>query len=312
MAKTLDRFDLMRLFIRTAETGSLSAAARALHLSQPSASRQLRTLEADLGVALMSRSTQETVLTEAGREFLADARALLADWEGARDRARGATAALEGLVRVAAPLGLGQTLLADLAADFQARHPGLRFDWRLSDAPQNLVADGIDLWLRIGPLRDETLIARPLARLERLLVARRGAVEAERPTDLAETPAVQLSPYFDAEIPLEGPNGESAVLRPRVATATDNLFAAARWVRAGRGYAALPRWLVAADLAAGSLTELCPGWRPPPAPLTLAYPTARFRPARVRAVIAHLRETVPAALADPAAAAPLFSPSQQI
>ncbi|MEM7500127.1 MAG: LysR family transcriptional regulator [Pseudomonadota bacterium] len=294
MAKTLDRFDLLRLFLRIAETGSLSGAARALGLSQPSASRQLRMLEEDLGATLLRRSTHELALTEEGERLLPEARALLDGWEGVRERIGGAEGALEGRIRVLAPAGLGQTLLADAAAGFLAHNPGVRLEWLLDDAPRDLVAEGIDLWLRIGPVADEGLILRPLATIPRVLVAQPVQGCAAGPEALETRGAVVLSPFASGGIVLTGPGGERVTVLPRCVVETDNLFAAARFVGAGIGYGLLPLWLVRPDLERGDLLRLCPGWQAAPIVLSLAYPRLRFRPRRVAALIGALREAVAA------------------
>src|SRR6201996_6067847 len=169
--KTLDRFDFMRLFVRIAETGSLSAAAQSVGISQPSASRQLRQLEALLGVQLVRRSTHDLALTDAGSRFLEDARAMLADWETSTDTLRNEREELSGLIRVAVPVALGQTILATIASRFLVKHPAVTLDWRLIDQPGDLTVSGYDLWVRAGPVRQLGLIVRHLWRIERTIVA---------------------------------------------------------------------------------------------------------------------------------------------
>jgi molybdate transport repressor ModE-like protein len=169
--KTADRFEFMRLFVRIAETGSLSAAAQSLGVSQPTASRQLKQLEQILGVQLVRRSTHDLGLTDAGKRFFEDARALLADWEASIDTLRNAREELTGLIRVAVPVALGQTILATIASRFLVRHPGVTIDWRLIDQPGDLVAGGYDLWIRAGPVRQLGLIVRHLWQIERTIVA---------------------------------------------------------------------------------------------------------------------------------------------
>ncbi|MEM7745888.1 MAG: LysR family transcriptional regulator [Pseudomonadota bacterium] len=287
MTKTLDRIDLLRLFVRIVEVGSLSAAGRALGLSQPSVSRQLRALEADVGAELLRRTTHDMSLTDAGRLMLEEAQSLLAGWDSLSDRLRGGTQALEGPAVVLAPLGLGQTLLADSAARFAAAHPGVRLDWRLDDAPRDLTEEGIDLWLRIGPVADEGLIVSALGTMPRVIVAAPALGAADTPEALAELPAVLLGPYASALTGVQGPDGAVADLPCASTHRTDNVFAARRLAVAGLGFAVLPWWLVSEDILAGRLHVLCPDWHPPGAPLHLAYRPARYRPARLTALIAH-------------------------
>ncbi|MEO0624135.1 MAG: LysR family transcriptional regulator [Pseudomonadota bacterium] len=284
----MDRLDLLALLTRIAETGSLSAAARALGLSQPTASRQLRALEDRLGAELVRRSTHDLSLTDAGLRALAEARTMTAQWEALGEAVRGDGGRLSGPLTVLAPAGLGQTVLADIAARFLREHPGVTMDWRIDDRPRDLVAEGIDLWIRIGPVQDEGLVVRPLALIERIVVAAPGTLAAT-PEALAGHPAVVLSPYASAELTLTGPGGTQVTVQLRVAARTEQIFAADRLVRSGVGLGLLPRWLVADGLASGALVELYPGWRGPEIALSLAWTPSRHRPARARRFAEHLQ-----------------------
>ena len=290
MPRAVDRFELMRLLVRVAETGSLSAAGRSLGLSQPSASRQLKTLERELGAQLVMRTTHELAFTEAGEDFLSDARQLLAGWDAAAERAGTGAENLQGRIRIAAPMGMGQTVLADLAGAFVEQHPGVSLDWLLIDEPRDMIAGGIDLWIRVGPVRDESLIVRRIWTIDRVLVSARDEdARAAHPSDLGAAPAIVLGPYVGARIELAGPEGETHLLEPRSRIRTDNIFAAERLTLSGQGYSILPLWLVEHALESGELRGICRGWRPPQLALSVAYPQSRFRPARVKAFLDVLR-----------------------
>lgn len=293
MARTLDRFELMKLLVRIAETGSLSAAGRSLGLSQPSASRQLRILETEIGTQLVLRTTHELSFTEAGREFLNRARDMLASWDSAVEQAGSSTSMLSGQIRIAAPMGLGQTLAADVAAGFVAAHPGVTLDWILLDEPRDLVAEGIDVWIRVGPVRDENLIVRKLCNIDRVIVsARDDDKDIQHPKDLDQRPSIVLGPYVGAQLEMTGPRDERFVLRPAAKISTDNIFVAERLMMAEHGYSILPIWMVQSAIRTGHIHAICTGWYPPQLSLSVAYPQSRFRPARVRAFIDYVRETL--------------------
>lgn len=295
MAKTLDRFDLMRLYVRISETGSLSAAGRSLNLSQPTVTRQLRELETELGTQLIMRTTHDLSLTEAGRDFLAHARQFVGDWDTVVDRFRLQKDEVRGNLRIAAPQGLGQTIMADIAGSFLERYPGVTIDWQLNDEPRDLIGEGIDLWIRIGPIADDSLIVRGIWQIERVIIASKASgIDAAHPRDLAIAPAVILGPYVGTEIDLTGPDGTQEPLRPRAAITTDNLFAAERLTLAGRGYSILPLWLTQSAIDEGRASIICPGWYPPPLTLAVAYPQTRYRPARLGLFIQHLKDELPA------------------
>lgn len=293
--KTLDRFDFMRLFVRIAETGSLSAAAQSVGISQPSASRQLKQLEALLGVQLIRRSTHDLVLTDAGNRFLEDARAMLADWETSTDTLRNEREELSGLIRVAVPVALGQTILATIASRFLVRHPAVTLDWRLIDQPGDLTAGGYDLWIRAGPVRQLGLIVRHLWRIDRTIVAAPGFRTVANPKALEPLPSVVLFTFVPEQVALTGPRQRMMTLKIRTAFNTDNIYAAIEATRQGVGYAVLPYWAIQDDLDSGRLIELCPQWHPPFLMLSVAYPPSRYRPVRISAFVDYLRTELPKA-----------------
>jgi DNA-binding transcriptional LysR family regulator len=225
---------VMRLFVRIAETGSLSAAAQSLAVSQPTASRQLKQLEQMLGVQLVRRSTHDLGLTDAGKRFFEDARALLAGWEASIDRLRNAREELTGLIRVAVPVALGQTILATIASRFLVRHPGVTIDWRLIDQPGDLVAGGYDLWIRAGPVRQLGLIVRHLWQIERTIVAMPSFRLVSNPKALERQRAVRLFTFVPDEVPMTGPRNRTVTLRVKPAFDTDNIYACDRSRTRGR------------------------------------------------------------------------------
>ena len=291
--KTVDRFEFMRLFVRIAETGSLSAAAQSLGVSQPTASRQLKQLEQMLGVQLVRRSTHDLGLTDAGKRFFEDARDLLADWEASIDTLRNAREELTGLIRVAVPVALGQTVLATIASRFLVRHPGVTIDWRLIDQPGDLVAGGYDLWIRAGPVRQLGLIVRHLWQIERTIVATPSFRLVSNPKALERQRSVRLFTFVPDEVPLTGPRHRTVTLRVKPAFDTDNIYAAIEAVREGVGYGILPYGLIQPDLDSGRLIEICPGWHPPLLMLSVAYPPSRYRPVRISAFVDYLRAELP-------------------
>ncbi|MCC8971577.1 LysR family transcriptional regulator [Bradyrhizobium brasilense] len=289
MSTPVDRLNLMRLFVHIAEIRSLSGAGRLLGLSQPSTSRQLKQLETTLGVELFQRSTHELALTEAGKQFLPTAMEMLAVWDGAVENARAGRDKIRGNIRVAVPVAIGQTILAEIAMRFLAEHRGITLDWRLIDEPGDLAAGGYDLWIRAGPIRDESLIVHELRRSHRTIVGYTAEKAVQHPTELNRRPAVQLVTYMALQIPLETDDGRATTLTLKPALATDNIYVALMGIRSGIGYGILPHWLVQEDLEAGTLIELCPGWHPPAISLHIAYPQSRFRTARVKLFIEYLR-----------------------
>ena len=151
-----DRLQQLALFVRTAESGSFSKAAREFGLSQPSASRSIAALERRLGVKLLVRTTRQVSATDAGEALLRRAREALLAVDDAENAARGADR-LSGVLRIALPPGYGAWRIVPLLPGFLARHPLLKIDLMMSDRYENLIAEGADLALRIGDLPDSRL-----------------------------------------------------------------------------------------------------------------------------------------------------------
>lgn len=149
MSKSLDRLTLLDTFVRIAESGSISAAARDLGLSQPSVSRQLAELESRFQAQLMTRTTHTLSLTTAGSELLADARRLLDSWETIEERYIASKTGIRGSLKVVAPVALGQLQLGDIVLQFQQQHPLLSLSWHLEDNNIRFAETGCDCCLEL-------------------------------------------------------------------------------------------------------------------------------------------------------------------
>ncbi|MEM9385052.1 MAG: LysR family transcriptional regulator [Pseudomonadota bacterium] len=285
MSKAFDRLTLLSTFVRIAEAGSISEAARGLGLSQPAASRQLAELESRLRKQLITRTTHSLTLTEAGAALLVDARAMLGGWEALEERHHHDDGILRGSIHVVAPVAFGQTALARLAAAFLLENPALDVRWELDDRPIRFAEVGCDCWIKIGAVPDDTLIVRELGSVERLLVTaptlRTGKGPLRTPKAAESLPLVALAPFESGRIPLRHERGTRTTIFPRPRLTTNNIVALKEAVLAGVGMAILPRWFVHDDLASGQLLDLLPRWRAPRLPINVAYPSSRYRPKRL-------------------------------
>lgn len=293
MSTRQDRLTLLSTFVRIAERGAISAAARDLGMSQASASRQLAELERRLGTTLIHRTTHSLALTEAGSAALLDARQLLGGWDALEERFRAHEHDLTGALKVVAPLALGQLHLTAALLRFQAAHRHLAITWLLDDAPIRFAELGCDLWITIGRPRDETLVARDIAHVERLIVAAPGLTRGlAHPDGLRALPCIALGPFEGATLALTGPDRAQIIIEADVALATNHIFASHQAALAGAGYTVMPRWLVSEDLAAGRLIDVLPTWRAPKLSVTAAYLPARRTTRRLRALLAHLHDAI--------------------
>ena len=288
-----DRWQEMAVFIRVAEGGSLSRAARELEVSQPSISRILGNLEARLGTTLLLRTTRSISLTEAGSLYLERAKYLLAEMEEAEQATRGVDS-LHGVIRLAMPVLYGVREVIPALATFLARHPDLRVEMIMSDARQNLVTDGVDVAIRlgVGPLEDSTFGARRLALVERLVVAAPSYLATHgapaNPSELTRHHCIVQHGLFGRE--------SWRFTHDQTVTSVD--VPAKLWIDsvpgilaaavAGLGIALATRIMVKEELRMGQLTQLLDGYRLDPVEVYAIFPAGPRPSAKIRAIVEHL------------------------
>jgi len=290
-------FDRMRTFLRVAERGSLSAVARELGLGQSTITRHLNELEASLGVSLLSRTTRRVSLTEEGERYYLRCVEIVRLLEQAAEEAQGARNALAGAVRVSCTAAFGVLHASRLLFAFQDQYPDVAIDLSLTDERIDLVREGVDIALRLGPLADSTMKLRSLGTSERLLVASTGYLERcgvpATPADLAGHEGVRMSNVADsAMISLLAPSGERHQIPIKGRLQVDHGLAAREAVLSGRGLAPAHLWLVSDLLAAGQLIEILPGYRLPRVAFSMLIAPERSRLARVRLLADFLAEAI--------------------
>ena len=297
MSKSLDRLTLLDTFVRIAESGSISAAARDLGLSQPSASRQLAELESRFQAQLMTRTTHTLSLTAAGSELLADARRLLDSWEAIEERYIASKTGIRGSLKVVAPIALGQLQLGDIVLQFQQQHPLLSLSWYLEDNNIRFAETGCDCWIKIGSIPDSRLNIEPLGQVKRIVVATPSLLKAhgqlKTPAALQKLPWVALEPFEGGLIPLTNRTGKRVTLSPVVRMETNNIFALRQATLAGLGVAVMPRWFVEEALKSKNLVHVLPTWQAPQLTIHAASQPGRYRPQRLSAFLETIKREVP-------------------
>jgi DNA-binding transcriptional LysR family regulator len=290
----LDRVTGMQVFARVASLGSLSAAARALSMSQTMATKHIAALEARLGVKLLHRTTRRLTLTEAGRNYLDAAERILADLDEADAAAAAETIYVRGTLRLNVPVSFGYSQIAPLIPEFCKSHPALTIELGLNDRHVDLIEEGWDLVIRIGDMADSDLIARRIAACSMVVCAAPSYLEGhgvpETVAELAEHNCLQytLSRMSGADTWIFGSDRKKlvSVAGSLKANNGDALVAAAI---AGQGIIYQPAFLVSREIAAGLLTPITLDH--PPMQLDgifAAYPAQRRPPAKVRAFIDYL------------------------
>ena len=285
----MDRLREMEMFVRVVEAGSFSAAARDLNMGQPAVSKTIASLEDRLGVRLLTRSTRKLSPTEAGTAFYERAVRAIGEADEAEAAAQSAGAGLEGRLRVSAPVTFSRLHLVPKLGSFLDAHPKVQLELLMDDRVVDLVAENIDVALRMGVLTDSALKARKLGQAERLVIAspsylaRRGVPRT--PADLLEHDGVIYGQSSGGQEWLfrRGTSETSVYLRTRLK------LSAAEGVReavlAGQGFAIASRWMFTPELKSGEVVSILEEWTLPPMDLWVIYPSGRLTSAKARAFI---------------------------
>ena len=285
-------YELMRVFVRVAESGSFTLVSNETGQSQPTVSRQVAALETHLGRRLMTRSTRSLALTEDGRVFLDQARLALDAMDDAVGSLGARSGSVSGLVRLSASVAFGRLNLMPRMAGLLARHPGLQVDMVLRDTFIDLVEEGIDFAIRIGELKDSGMTARRIGEIERLTVAtpaywdRRG--RPAHPRDLKDHDCVLYTSAQGRDVwSYATPDGPVKVkVGGRVRVSVSDAMREA--VLAGLGVGLTPRSFWTDELAAGRIEQVFRDLAPSRSSIFAVLPTRRMIPVRVRAVIDYL------------------------
>lgn len=291
----MDLLSAMRTFRTVVELESFSAAARQLDLVNSAVSRQVAELERHFGCQLLYRTTRAMHLTSEGKYYLEQFNEVLTRLDGLESRSRQQEGRIAGRLRITAPTEVGKLGIHRDVTAFLHRHPEVEISWLLVNRFVNLVEEGIDLAIRVGPLEDSGLIARHYDDTRVKLVASPDFLAAHgmpaHPRELARLPCVidssNLQPgrwsYRDGD-------------RERQVSVTGNIEAnlgelAAEFAAAGLGITRLPDFLVCPYLETGELLSVLEPFELPPLPVSLVYPANRIANPVLKALVGFLMET---------------------
>lgn len=285
----------LALFVRVAERGAISAAARDLDLSPALASQRLQRLERALGARLFHRTTRRLSLTAEGEALRERAQGLLDEFDALAQRLRRGREAIAGPLRITMSSSFGRRYVSPLLPRFLARHPEVTIYAHLSDQVVDLVEQGMDLAIRIGELADSTLVARRLAVNRRVLCAAPKYLERagvpKTPADLERHNCLLMigqKGRWD-RWRLEGPQGPVTVtVRGNLESNLGEILRDA--AIAGAGICMHSTWNVGDELRAGRLVRVLPRYRLRDTAISAVLPQRRYVPARTEAFIAFLRD----------------------
>lgn len=284
-----DRLDAMRAFCRIVELGSFTRAADALAMPKTTVSGQLQALESQLGVKLLHRTTRRVSPTTDGAAYYERARSLLDDLDELEASVSRSRSVARGRVRVEMPSPVGRFLLIPALPGFVARYPEVQLDIGCSERVVDLVQEGVDCAIRGGPVSEPDLVCRPIGQMRFSLCAAPAYLAAAAPLEAPEDLVNHrfLAFVFPASgrqyrIVLQRGEDSFAIEQPpAMRFNSGGAYIAA--AEAGLGLVAVPLAEAQAQLAAGTLREVLPGWTPASMPMSLVYPYSRHLSARVRA-----------------------------
>jgi DNA-binding transcriptional LysR family regulator len=285
----------MHFFVLVARHGSLAAAARAIDLTPPAATKRLAALEGRLGVRLVNRTTRSISLTSEGEIYLRHATRILAEVKEMEDVVSQARATPRGLLRVNATLGFGRTAIAPLVSAFSMRYPEVEVQMEVTDRPVDLVESGFDLAIRFGALPDKRLNARRIMSNRRYLAASPGYLARHgTPASLAELAQHRCIIHRQNDdaygIWRFLHRDETEVVKVHGSLSSNDGDIVLGWALDGHGILIRSEWDLAKYLDSGRLRIVLPEFTLPAADLFVYYPSQRNQTIRARAFIDFLAE----------------------
>ncbi|WP_027350667.1 LysR family transcriptional regulator [Halotalea alkalilenta] len=285
----MDRVDQYRVFAQVAEMGSFIKAAHALELPRASVSAAIQQLEAQLATRLLHRTTRRVQLTADGSQLLERIRPLLSEMEEIDQLFQASHHQVNGRLKVDVPSRIARRLIAPSLANLLRRYPRLKLDLGSTDRAIDLVRDGVDCAVRIGALRDSSLVVKTLGQVALINCAspaylrERGTPEHPEALRDGHLMVGYACATTGRELPWEhlADTGQTCHLDVSSQVVVNNAESYIACCRAGLGLIQIPRFDVQHLLDEGSLVEVMPAFRAPSMPASLLYPHRRQRSRRL-------------------------------
>jgi DNA-binding transcriptional LysR family regulator len=296
----VDRLTSMEVFVRVVEAGSFSAVAREMGSTQSATSKQVAALEAHLGAKLISRTTRSLSLTDEGRAYHERAQRIVQEVSEARASLLKGKRAVAGRLRIGASNGFGRIVLMPVVRGFMRMYPDVEVDLQLNDRFVDVVAEGLDVAVRVGELQDSSLLAQRIGTAQRCVVASKelaASLARKRmlpttPADLASNDCILYTLLNTPGIWSFDATDQHAAQRVRVkgrfATSSSEVVRDAVLSGIGIGYA--PTHFFTQELVSGDVIRLLPQYSPHPLPVNAVYAPSRQHAAKLSAFIAFARK----------------------
>lgn len=290
----MERLKGMSIFAKVVELGSFTAAARQLHLSVSSISQIVAKLEDELQVKLLNRSTRSIGLTEAGKIYYQGCRRMLAEATQVHEQLYAFNNTPIGTLRIGSSSTMAQNVLAEMTTNMLREYPGLSVNLVAGIPAPDLIADGLDLVIRVGALKDSSLFSRRLGAMPMVVCAAKSYLQQhgtpEKPADVDNFAWLEYSVRPDNNFELIAPEGLVTRLSPQGRFVTNDSLTLIRWLKAGNGIAYVPMMWVIEEINAGEIDILFPQYQSDPRPVYALYTEKDKLPLKVQVCIDYLTE----------------------
>jgi DNA-binding transcriptional LysR family regulator len=284
----------MEMFVRVVETGSFSKAALEFHTTQPTVTKQVAATEARLKVRLLNRNTRGVSLTEPGALYYEKCKNIVREAEEAESIVQLRQNQAQGLLRVGTSVAFGRRVVVPLALEYMRRHPQVQLDLSFEDRYVDLIAQGIDVAIRMGKLADSSLGARYLGTNPWAMVAAPGYLKKHgtprRAQDLSAHVALIYSSVVGDEFwRMHTPKGDPVTVPVSGRFRSNNLSAVLAAARDGLGIALMPRYVASESLASGKVLEVLGDHKLPEQEIHAVFPSPKLVPGKVSGFVAFLQ-----------------------
>lgn len=290
----MDRLKSMSIFAKVVELGSFTAAARQLHLSVSSISQIVAKLEDELQVKLLNRSTRSIGLTEAGKIYFQGCRRMLAEASQVHEQLYAFNNTPIGILRIGCSSTMAQNVLSAMTSEMLREYPGLSVNLVTGIPAPDLIANGLDLVVRVGALQDSNLFSRRLGAMPMVVCAAKSYLAQhgtpEKPGEIDNFSWLEYSVRPDNTFELVAPEGLVTRLTPQGRFVTNDSQTLIRWLKAGCGIAYVPLMWVIDEIGAGEIDILFPQYHSEPRPVYALYTEKDKLPLKVQVCIDYLTE----------------------
>jgi len=276
------------VFLKVVEMGSFTQAAQQLGMPNSTVSAKVSDLETRLGVSLIKRTTRKLFVTDEGRAYYKRCHKGMEELQAAEDELSAVQKEPQGLLRITAPIELGGSVIPKIVVAFKSKYPKVSFDINLSDRTVDLIAEGFDVAIRAGDLKDSSLIAKKLGSVYFAPFASaqylKKAGTPTSPKDLRQHSCLQFSPLGIEEWKFAGPKGTVTVPMSKQIVSNE-INGIKALTLSGLGIALLPTFLCYSEVQGGKLVRILPEWRSNLRPVQFVYSGQKHTSTKINAFI---------------------------